>query len=113
MSKSLILSLSLNICLVAGACGHKPVIPTWSGKIYTGDSESQALVRKQDPNDVIKAASPEFNQVKCMTDSDFESFIQTYVFGCKDWGKAPLMSLDQAKEILPAGTMFPVGNVSH
>lgn len=74
-------AISLNAC----AMGGKKKPPTWNGKIYTGDPTAMALVRKQEPNDIISCGSIEFNKVKCFTDDDFKSWVKTYVKGCKIW----------------------------
>jgi hypothetical protein len=105
-----ILSLSTNLFLLLPSCGSTPSIPEWHGKIYTGDPASASLVRKQDPNDIIPANSDAFARIKAFTDSDFESFVRTYVYGCKQWFTDQLKPAEQVyKEVLGQAIPIPSG----
>lgn len=85
------LTLSLSVPLLAGvsSCSHTRPIPRWEGKIYAGDPVAQAMVRKQ-AGEEIKASDPQFRDLMAMKwkgKDGFEGFIETYVYGCKEWKK--------------------------
>jgi hypothetical protein len=67
-----------------GSC-VKP-IPTWDGEIYVGVPEHDAIERVQSTTQPsISCQEEQFRGYLCMSAEDFESFIQTYVYGCKQW----------------------------
>lgn len=55
------------------------------------------MERKQD-NEIIYADTPEFDGMIGMTHADFQSFVDTYIGGCKEW--KPGVSLMSAQELL-------------
>ncbi len=71
--------LALNISMIA--CGSS-AIEKWAGKIYVFVPKDLAFERKQD-GEIIYAASPDAKPMFCMTESDFNSFLQTYVVNPK------------------------------
>lgn len=82
--------------------GCRTSIPRWEGKIYAGDSGNAAISRAQS-NEVISCASPEVDKFICMTGDDFKSFYDTYILGCRQWGRGtPMMSVTRARAILAA-----------
>lgn len=70
-----VLILTLNVFLIS--CGSQ-AIEKWAGKIYIFVPKDLAFERKQD-GEIIYAASPDAKPMFCMTESDFNSFLQTYV----------------------------------
>lgn len=91
-------SVTALICLITVSC--RGTIPRWEGKIYAGDSATASIQRAQ-AGEVIKCSAPEFDQMLCMTGSDFKSFYETYVLGCQKWARGmPRMSVREAWAIL-------------
>lgn len=66
------------------SCGKKPIPACPKCKIYAGDSSQGAVVRAQD-NEVIYANDPEFDNMVAMSAEGFKAFVQTYVYGCRQW----------------------------
>jgi hypothetical protein len=95
MPKNLKILQSLKICFVTTisiflvACPNVE-IPEWHGKLYAGDSKRAAVVRGQ-ADEVISCRARVFDEFICMTGSDFQSFYDTYVLSCKDWGDKATM----------------------
>lgn len=71
------------LCLIAAGCA-RPLIPAWRGKIYAGDPEARAVVRRQ-AGEAIPADDPRFATLRCMTSDDLRRFWETYVLGCREW----------------------------
>lgn len=83
------------LILSINGCSSGP-IPRWDGKIWAGDSQRQSIRRSQ-ANEEIKASDPEFDKYLAISYSDFRSFYDTYVLGCKEWRpELNLMSADEA-----------------
>ena len=70
------------LVLISASC--KGTIPRWEGKIYAGDPDRGAVVRRQ-AGEVVSCRDPRFKAHMSMTYVDFESFYRTYVLGCKKW----------------------------
>lgn len=71
--------LTISIILSIG-CGYS-AIQKWQGKIYTYIGNDLAFERKQD-KEIIKYDADELKTTKkmvCMVESDYLSFIDTYV----------------------------------
>jgi hypothetical protein len=101
MSKlSSILVLGLSLALLS--CRGTQQIPRWEGKIYAGDPDERAMVRRQ-AGEVIPADSEAFRGLmgmKWQGPDGFEGFYRTYVLGCKEWKQETLqkgvMTLEEA-----------------
>ena len=70
--------------LTLSSCSTLREIPTWDGKLYSGDSKREGISRKQS-SDFIPAKSGNFDSYICLSNEDFRSFYRTYVLRCKGW----------------------------
>lgn len=86
--KSLFVSVGILTLLVVPACKGK--IPKWDGHLWAGDSANGAIARAQE-GVIIPCRDPAFDQFVCMTYADFESFVNTYIKGCKRWHSSEMM----------------------
>lgn len=80
-------AFAIVVCAVlfSGATCHQQ-IPAWNGKIWVGVPEHRAIERAQDQVDpVIYSDQERFRGVMCFEPRDWESFVNTYVLGCKEW----------------------------
>lgn len=77
--------LTALVLLSLNSCASKP-IPPWGGNIYAGSSADKGVVRKQE-NETIPFNDSRFNQMRCMSDEEFQRFVNQYVIGCDGWGK--------------------------
>lgn len=74
--------LILSHCFVS--CKH-PEPPPWHGKIYAGNSEKGAIIRKQS-NEEIACVDSRFNNYMCLSYLDFKELIKI-IDSCEAWGK--------------------------
>lgn len=71
----------LNLYCVNG-CKH-PDPPPWYGKIFSGDSSQEAIVRAQS-NEKIYCNDSNFNNYMCVTYEDFKDLIKI-IDSCAVW----------------------------
>lgn len=86
------LTLSVS-SLLLGMTSCSTPIPKWEGKVYQGSSKDFGVVRRQ-AGEVIRADSPEFDDIIAMKASGpdgFEGFVQTYIHGCAKWKKGVVL----------------------
>lgn len=78
------LSTSLPCLLLFSLSSCRGSIPKWDGKLWAGDSQSASIMRSQE-NAAIACSSVQFDDYVCMSYSDFKSWVETYINGCKKW----------------------------
>ncbi len=83
VNKALILGL-----LLVGSTekGCEKQIPKWKGKLYAGNSISGSIDRAQE-NEKISCMDSQFDQYICISKTDYDCFVETYVVNCKEWTK--------------------------
>lgn len=65
-------------------------IPAWNGRLFFGDSSKEGLSRTGvDPDFISVHDKPRFDDMVCMSRSDFKSWNQTYIGGCEKWKGRP------------------------
>ena len=71
-----------------------PEFPKWDGKWYAGNHEEGLIIYKEtickndkcvDKVDIIKTSDERFSDYVCLTYEDLDSFMETYIVGCKEW----------------------------
>lgn len=81
MVKNLIVSL-LALCLFG--CENDQKRPIWDGKVFSGDSETQSVVRKQ-TGESISCAESKFNDGIWISYRDFGCLFDLYINNIKEF----------------------------
>ena len=96
--------LLLLLFLMACACNE---VPIWNGKVYVAlnkDEDGQPIepvIARKQSEEYIYPLDEAFHTMKCMSDEDFRSFVETYVNGCQKWEKGTKLNYSFWKKLKP------------